>query len=97
MTSELQSISSVKIPKKIQKVIDAYDQMLVYQRQFRAMQRVTAQPLPPWKARRLENVEAAIFVKFYSAQGIWKKLWEKLSTKDIETAIKIKREMEGIK
>lgn len=89
-----ESTSLQKIPKKIQIVIDAYEDMLKWQQAFRHMQFVTSKPLPKYKARQLENQEAKLFTKFWTAQQKWQNLWKKLNKKDIATAIKIRKELE---
>lgn len=92
MTS--QSLSPSKIPKKIQDVLDAYNSMLITQTQFKNFQKVNSVSLPPWKARKLDELEAQYYIRFFNAQGVWRKRWDKLTKKDIATAIKIKQEMD---
>lgn len=91
MTKQSQSI---KVPAKIKKVILAYDRMAQLQGIFNRLRRISVQPMPKWKLRTIEAAESEAFMKFIGAQGNWRKLWDKLTKKDVAEAIKIRKAME---
>lgn len=82
----------IKIPKKIQKVINAYDILTIKKTQYTNLAKVANQPIPKHKIRSIIEDEALAFKAYFLAQQNLKELYDKLTRSEVDKLIEIRRE-----
>lgn len=82
----------IKISKKIQAVIDAFDDMQAKYKTYKNIAIVMRAPLPPLKRHLMKKKLARGYIAYFEADQLLKKLYGALTKKEVAQLIEIRKD-----